>query len=364
MTWKEFLNNYSKEASAFSACYEIFAYATGEDDSTNNRPLNSERKCRFCNKNSKQTPFKKIAHIIPQMLGNRQLISYSECDSCNEKMGVYENHLANFIGVSRAINKTKNKKGKIPSIDSPDRKTTVRPQKFESYKAIKAGSGHLDSGAITWDPKNKQFSFQQTKHPYRPIFVYCSLLKMALHLLPSDIMPKYHLGVLLLHSKKMQASLLPGSCPVTISTLPIASSQIPTLLLFKHKKEVIDVPPLTLVLLYGHFIYQIFIPFETDFVTRNFGKPLQVPVFPQYFYRSQSLDLTILSRKTQDLTGSENITDDVETIVIKPANFQPEKLVAIYPVTKKLKNTKYDPNTVASFLIFSTPPSIQINNEP
>ena len=41
-------------------------------------------KCRFCNKTKDDgASFKKKAHILPEQVGNKLIVSHSECDDCN-----------------------------------------------------------------------------------------------------------------------------------------------------------------------------------------------------------------------------------------------------------------------------------------
>lgn len=92
--------------------------------------------CRFCGENEK-SKFKKDAHIIPESLGNRFLISNFECDICNEKFSVYEDALNKFIGPIRTLGfvKGKSKKGKrIPKFKNL--KTNLRIESSSNDKSI------------------------------------------------------------------------------------------------------------------------------------------------------------------------------------------------------------------------------------
>ena len=40
----------------------------------------ANRQCRFCEKRSPEVTFRKKAHAIPELLGNKSLITYYECD--------------------------------------------------------------------------------------------------------------------------------------------------------------------------------------------------------------------------------------------------------------------------------------------
>ena len=74
--------------------------------------------CRYCGKNNSQVNFKKLAHAIPELLGNKYLFSNDECDDCNSYFDKHlENNLANFLGISRTTSQVVGKKG-IPKVKS------------------------------------------------------------------------------------------------------------------------------------------------------------------------------------------------------------------------------------------------------
>src|SRR5260221_3955200 len=54
----------------------------------------NNRVCRFCKRESSSTTFKSDAHLIPEMMGNKLLFSFYECDKCNSIFSTYENELA------------------------------------------------------------------------------------------------------------------------------------------------------------------------------------------------------------------------------------------------------------------------------
>jgi len=64
--------------------------------------LKSERVCRFCSQTGRNN-FGTLSHLLPQLMGNKTLLSDFECDDCNKRFSVIENDLANFLGISRSI---------------------------------------------------------------------------------------------------------------------------------------------------------------------------------------------------------------------------------------------------------------------
>lgn len=45
------------------------------------------RICRFCGKKEPDVSFSKIAHALPESIGNHVLATYYECDVCNDFFG-------------------------------------------------------------------------------------------------------------------------------------------------------------------------------------------------------------------------------------------------------------------------------------
>src|SRR6478736_2593665 len=56
--------------------------------------------CRFCKRNSNETTFKMDAHVFPEFMGNRHLLSHFECDQCNVLFSRYETSFSNFFQIN------------------------------------------------------------------------------------------------------------------------------------------------------------------------------------------------------------------------------------------------------------------------
>ncbi len=68
-------------------------------------PGNSSQACRFCLRKSPEVTFRKEAHLLPQLMGDRNLLHDVECDDCNKRFGRFENSFANFLGIYRTLDK-------------------------------------------------------------------------------------------------------------------------------------------------------------------------------------------------------------------------------------------------------------------
>lgn len=97
--------------------YEIYTFLGsgrkhfyGEKDKT-------KRRCRFCNHTEEMgAKFSTEAHAISDLLGNKVLFSYDECDECNEYLGSHcEQDFGEFLKFERCLYGIKSRSG-IPII--------------------------------------------------------------------------------------------------------------------------------------------------------------------------------------------------------------------------------------------------------
>jgi hypothetical protein len=79
----------------------------------------TSRRCRFCGLGKTDVTFRKRAHAAPEFLGNRDILSMNECDTCNDFLASnYEDHLAKWSLFARAASQVKTKKHK-PTFKNP-----------------------------------------------------------------------------------------------------------------------------------------------------------------------------------------------------------------------------------------------------
>lgn len=95
--------------------YKIFAFSE-ETKNKIGEADKAKRICRFCKKGNEEVTFKKNAHSISEALGNKRIITYDECDSCNEKFGSgIENDLISYLDLYRNFFGIKGKNG-VPKL--------------------------------------------------------------------------------------------------------------------------------------------------------------------------------------------------------------------------------------------------------
>lgn len=72
----------------------------------------AKRICRFCGKSIPDVSFNKIAHAIPEGLGNKAIIDNEECDDCNHRFGNgLDNELIDYFSFHRGIFGIRGKNG-------------------------------------------------------------------------------------------------------------------------------------------------------------------------------------------------------------------------------------------------------------
>ncbi|OZQ71088.1 MULTISPECIES: HNH endonuclease [Paenibacillus] len=131
------------------------------------------RVCRFCGLPSTQVKFKKDAHAVPELLGNKHVLTYYECDICNQFFGDnLENNLGNYSAPLRTLSLIRGKKG-IPAYN----KKGIDIRAKELMVQIKVDP---DSSLIEYDEDAGKITPTLVKEPYIPMAVYKAYVKMAL----------------------------------------------------------------------------------------------------------------------------------------------------------------------------------------
>lgn len=139
----------------------------------------SVRQCRYCGLDERGTTFNQTtAHAIPELVGNRILISMDECDQCNKHFGeTIEDDLGKYLLPLRVASSLKGKSG-FPS--TKDRLSDIRSQ--DSRVQITPNA----EDALEIDRVNQIITIRATRQPYTPLGVFKCLVKMGLAILPDD----------------------------------------------------------------------------------------------------------------------------------------------------------------------------------
>ena len=218
----------------------------------------SEKICRFCGKTQPNVKFKKDAHLIPQLLGNRTLVTNFECDSCNEKVfSIYESSLGAYTNPFRSIIQLKGQKGRKPTKHKePSDNLSIYSEFGKTVIDIK------DKNLIKKDSANKILSFDTTIPSYVPNHVYKILLKIGLCLLNDEDVKSYSTSIDYLMDLKNEKFKNFTTALLFKYFIPGPFIEYPAVVLFKRKGNDIRFPLHTLVLFFTNHIFQIFLPMQ------------------------------------------------------------------------------------------------------
>ncbi|HDR7656204.1 TPA: hypothetical protein QCX68_001616 [Bacillus wiedmannii] len=238
----------------------------------------SKRKCRFCGKEKGETTFKKVAHAIPELVGNKVLISYEECDECNKIFSKLESELANYLSFERSTTGIRGKTG-IPVYKN---KAGLRVEHDKEEKNRVIIQDVIDSGNIVEDLSTNSFTIKGERSPYIPISVYKCFVKMALSIMPKRYLPYFWETFdwireenYLLHDTptfKIFEQFIPGPKPFVDIEMVLAI----------RKRESSEKSPFGIFMIcLGNFSYQVYLPFAgpdyNDDVQKEIYKHVLLP---------------------------------------------------------------------------------------
>lgn len=292
--------------------------------------IKSERVCRFCQKKMPDVSFRNDAHIYPEFIGNRKLVSDFECDDCNGIFSKIENHLTNFLANPCAAGhqgKKKKGRGRDVSYTAPDNRLKIEPLKLnDGTKGIAISKAGSTDASITISRSGGETYIEYTKHSYIPLKVYKLLLKMGVCSLPESEMTNYPtLGEYLLGDG--MDSRMNGSQVITIHRKAFGlGHRTPIGNLFKKRDKSRRLPTHIFVLMFANFVVEMYLPEHKDDIPLIYesGKlPEVVPILPPFFYSPQEAD-SIQYASVQYLLNAKSIVEkEVEKITMQ---YNPEDL--------------------------------------
>ena len=162
---------YSLIASVDTGCGKIYLGESG--------------RCRYCHKERPEVSFSKEAHAIPHLLGNNEIFSRDECNSCNKFFGDgYDDDLSKYLGGMRTLSQIRGKKG-IPSYKTKQELSRIDVEE-DGIKMISTEGDDI----VQVNEGSNTVEIKLQRQPYSPLGVYNSFVKMAISLAPQDILPR------------------------------------------------------------------------------------------------------------------------------------------------------------------------------
>ncbi|MEO8711929.1 MAG: HNH endonuclease [Parafilimonas sp.] len=301
------------------------------------------RTCKFCGKSFPQTTFKKDAHIIPEALGNRYMVSDFECDNCNEIFGHYENELVKYLGISRTITKTKTK-SKIPNYNRPHIKASI--EKFFNTDSIIIESKTEDFKVFDYNPETNERIIRSIKAPYVPIKVFKALMKMGLCLVNNGDLKNYNLALKFLKTNIYDTNI---KMPLYLSTFILPSMyEKPFGILFKRNSIDFETPTHVFVLFYKSYQFQICLPFNNQ--DENLMH-VNCPILPPVFDGLGNENFKYLNHYFKNLNDGEVVKGEEEFINFKIDQGSLKNVVAFDPKTKIFSDAKLEEREIKKIII-------------
>jgi len=336
----EFIDEYREAFTNFFNLYEVDNLIFHPDKKPKLKPK-TERKCRFCDEMMPNVKFRKDAHLIPQLMGNRNLISDFECDNCNSFFSKYENDIANFMGLSRTLSFLKGQDG-LPKFKNPDKNLIVgKDDESNDPKRIKIISVGLENDHFKIDQEKKELIINSVKHPYTPIKVFKVLLKIGYSLLPENELKDYENVKKLLMSDNSD-SKMSGNPFFRLLGVFSPGAPFPSPLIFcckkREDKKDITCPTRTYVIYFQNYIYQFFMPYfdgdkwmygKDKTITLHRMPPLLDKNWIEYFGKPGHFCLDLSSnivKKNEEDRITMGFDAAIEDLSIKDNNVKSDKI--------------------------------------
>jgi hypothetical protein len=213
-------------------------------------------KCRFCGGERPARTFKKRAHAVSELLGNKAVKSLYECDACNDRFAAFEDDLGKMTLPYRHAGAVFGKNG-VPTIVSANGKARMEFKDGKMHIGHRAGD---DSFVV--DEANHTITFSYMDQPYRALGAYKALCKSGFALLPPDELAHFpELREWLLHEDVVTRQVYSSGHHLCLQSFVPAFRPFPqAVVALLRRKETIAAPYMTLFIAFGNISYQIFLP--------------------------------------------------------------------------------------------------------
>lgn len=142
--------------------------------------------CRFCGKSPPEVSFRSVAHALPELIGNKSIISHYECDTCNAHFARYvEDHLGKLLSATSSLTMIRSKGG-VSSY-----KTRAGKSRIDVKNGVIEMQNYLTDNIVDLRPDENAFVVNAETQPFVPIAVFKCFSKMALSVMPETDVPDY-----------------------------------------------------------------------------------------------------------------------------------------------------------------------------
>lgn len=242
--------------------------------------------CRFCGGNGSQVKFKKLAHAIPDQVGNDWLFDHEECDTCNAHFAKWvENDFGKWTHPWRTLGRIKGKDG-VPSIKSNDKQFRIDANVTSTD--AETGAGAVRHGLkIVMTANDHRHELNESNRTvkltvdcpaYVPMGVFKCLVKMALSVMPAEEEQKCaHLKkwILLTEHSYESYRYRPLVVHHQFAPGPLPNDKIACLLM-RRTATADDCPYMQFVLQLSNHVFQIALPMHIEDRADSDGKKLEL----------------------------------------------------------------------------------------
>jgi hypothetical protein len=207
--------------------------------------------CRFCGETRPAVAFKKEAHAVPELAGNRTLISLYECDECNDRFSAFEDDLGKLTLLERIAGQVLGKAG-VPKAKSGKSRISVGLTGFKIDE-------HAGDSIVEFDHDNNTMTVTIDPQTYRPLGAFKALVKIALTLMEEADLAHVSEALKWLRAPDLTTDQVDDGTRYTCirswtpGPAPFANTHV---MILRRKRDDVDGPFLILLLAFGNLSFQ------------------------------------------------------------------------------------------------------------
>ncbi|MEO6686052.1 MAG: HNH endonuclease [Dyadobacter sp.] len=307
-----------------------------------------DRKCRYCGNSIPATTFKKDAHLIPELLGNKTLFCDYECDVCNALFGKYEDHFAKLVEVERPLHKVRGKE-KFPGFTSPNRDSKIRVKEFQEKQSIQISRSETGNDPMSFDIEKGIWKLKLARNSFVPNKVYKFLIKLAISIIPEyEVLHNYKYGIDYILGK-LNGSL--SGCRLIGYYLPLSVKFIPHIYLFRKRDPKTKTHTHVIAFYFLNYIFALPVPLnETDFWFYN--EEVTAINYPPLFINGYPINNINITPFYEDFTSEEKQKLEDQEVFFEINKEDWENRSGFDTINEQIiDGSNFDPNSIVKIII-------------
>jgi hypothetical protein len=287
------------------------------------------RHCIFCDNNSKAT-FNNAPHLISRMIGNTDLFSTFECDTCNNLFSKLETDVASFLGVGRSITSMSEER-KAPGYPGID--LNAKSIMFKNKKLLVI---HKENAERNAEEGTTKLKYQ--KASYKPANVYKLFLKCALSILPNDeVLNNFQLAL-----QHLKGGTVLDGAHINVFRFSLTVNMPLHIYLFKRKPSVEKFPAYVASFYFYNLVVNVPILLHCEDV-QNFNQTIEMPAAPPYFVYGCDVNTIVPTFTTHNLSSPAKLKYESEELTMQFNKADLEKSTRFDPITGEETQGFYNP---------------------